>query len=95
MPILLLLNLAFHSPIFSFIFLFHKSQLEPLLFPPFQPSSFSQPLSHAIQKQWKEITSSATASDITHEDPQPQKTAVLLFPPLQVRPLSGDFRYLW
>lgn len=39
MPILLLLNLAFHSPFCSFIFLFHKSQMEPLLFPPFQPTS--------------------------------------------------------
>lgn len=37
MPILLLLNLAFLSPVWSFLFLFHKSQLKPFL-PPFQPS---------------------------------------------------------
>lgn len=64
---MLLLNLVSHSLFCSFIFLFHKSQLEPFL----TPSLSAQ--------QLKEVTSNAAAIVISHWDTQPQKTAILHF----------------
>lgn len=49
MPILLLLILVFHCPYCSCIFLFHKSQMEAFLLPPFQSNLCSM----AFRNKWK------------------------------------------